>query len=722
VGTREAAEKIPNTKESKSAAQLRVTTNVRNTEDALRYFPSLFVRKRHIGDTQAPLATRTSGVGSSARSLIYVDGILLSALIGNNNSFASPRWGMVSPEEIQRVDVLYGPFSAAYPGNAIGAVVNITTRMPDKLEASATAATNLQTFDQYGTHGDFPAYQLAATIGDRVGPLSWFLSANHVDSRSQPLSYVTLARPAAESTAGTPVSGALPGRNRTGQPTYILGAGGLEHQRQDNLNLKLGLDLAPSLRLNWRTGLFLNDTAAHAETYLSDASDSPVFSGPVNTGGHGLTIPASAFSNQVYQLDERHWMHAVSLAHDGNKVFWSIIGSLYDYAKDDQRIPATALPGAEDDGPGSIVRMKGTGWRTLDLHAFTKLVPDHMLHGGAHYDGFTLRNRRFATGDWQEGSPGALVQLAQGHTRTLALWGEDEWSIAPDWTLTLGARYEWWKAYGGRNFSAAPALDVEQPSRTAQGLSPKASLRWQPSREWTGTLSAGRALRFPTVSELYQAISTGPTITVPNPDLNPEKATSAELAIERRIEGGRVRLSFFHERIDDALVSQSAALVPGSTTLFNFVQNIGRTRTNGAELVFDKRDLLPRLDLSGSVTLADPKIVSDPVFTAAEGKLIPQVPRSKATLVATWRADDRLSLTAAARYSSRIFGTIDNSDRVGHTYQGFEGYFVADARVLYRFSPHWSIAAGVENITNKRYFLFHPFPGRTFTAELHWSL
>jgi Mce-associated membrane protein len=26
---------------------------------------------------------------------------------------------MVTPEEIARVDVLYGPFSAAYPGNAV---------------------------------------------------------------------------------------------------------------------------------------------------------------------------------------------------------------------------------------------------------------------------------------------------------------------------------------------------------------------------------------------------------------------------------------------------------------------------------------------------------------------------------------------------------------------------------------------------------------------------
>ncbi len=722
VGTREAAQHTPNTEESIDAAGLRATINVHNSEDALRYFPSLFVRKRHIGDTQAPLATRTSGVGSSARSLIYADGILLSALIGNNNSLASPRWGMVSPEEIEKVDVLYGPFSAQYPGNSIGAVVNITTRMPDKLEASATTAVSLQQFDQYGTHGGYPAYQAAATLGDRAGPLSWFLSVNHVDSRSQPLAYVTVARPSAESPTGIPVSGAVPGLNRTGQPIDVIGAGGFEHQRQDNLELKLGLDLAPALRLSWRTGLFVNDTASRAQTYLTDPERRHVFSGPVNIDERAVSIPASAFSNQVYTLDERHWMHALTLAHDGSQFFWSIIASMYDYAKDDQRIPSIALPSAKDGGPGSIVRMNGTGWRTLDFHVFTKSVAGHELHGGAHYDGFTLENRRFATDDWLDGAAGSLLQAARGHTRTLALWAEDDWSVAPRWMLTLGARYEWWKAFGGRNFSASPPLDVDQPSRTAAGLSPKVSLRWQPSRRWTVTLSGGRALRFPTVSELYQAISTGPTITVPNPDLSPEKAMSAELAIERRIDDGRIRLSFFHESIRDALVSQSAPLAPGSTSLFNFVQNIGRTRTNGVELVVDKRNLLPRVDLSGSVTLADPRTVSDPVFPTAEGKLIPQVPRRKATLVATWRPDDRLSLTAAARYSSRMFGTIDNSDVVGHTWQGFEGYFVADARATYQLSPRWSIAVGVENLTDRRYFLFHPFPGRTFTAELHWNL
>ncbi len=41
------------------------------------------------------------------------------------------------PSEIERVDVLYGPFSAAYGGNSVGAVVDYVTRMPRRFEAHA---------------------------------------------------------------------------------------------------------------------------------------------------------------------------------------------------------------------------------------------------------------------------------------------------------------------------------------------------------------------------------------------------------------------------------------------------------------------------------------------------------------------------------------------------------------------------------------------------------
>ena len=56
--------------------------------------PRVQVRKRYIGDRNSIIATRTSGQTSSARSLVYADGVLLSNLLGNRYDFP-PRWNMV---------------------------------------------------------------------------------------------------------------------------------------------------------------------------------------------------------------------------------------------------------------------------------------------------------------------------------------------------------------------------------------------------------------------------------------------------------------------------------------------------------------------------------------------------------------------------------------------------------------------------------------------------
>ena len=128
---------IPTTIEGITRTQMEQTINATDSEDVLKYFPSLLVRKRYIGDyNHAILSSRASGTGNSARSAVYADGILLSNFLGNGVGGLSfvPRWGLVTPEEIERVDVMYGPFSAAYPGNSVGAVVDYVTRMPSRFE------------------------------------------------------------------------------------------------------------------------------------------------------------------------------------------------------------------------------------------------------------------------------------------------------------------------------------------------------------------------------------------------------------------------------------------------------------------------------------------------------------------------------------------------------------------------------------------------------------
>lgn len=702
------------------------TVNAVTVEDTVRYLPNLFVRRRHIGDTQAPVTTRTSGVGASARSLVYADGVLLSALIGNNNSNASPRWSMVAPTEVEQVQVSYGPFSAAYPGNSIGAVIAIATRTPTHFEADANVTYASQSFKQYGVKDSYPSWSVQADAGDRRGPVWWRLSYAHLDTESQPLSYITAQPSPRPPASATLVTGGFDDVNRTGQPIGVMGAGGLEHQRQDLAKLKLGWDVSPTLQAGYLLGYFVQDDDAHVISFLRDASGAPVYAGAVSLNGASYPLAPSAFTGGLYNLDEAHWMQALSFTGEPSPTFsWKAVASLYDYHRDRQRTP-DALPGGLNGGPGSILDMGGTGWRTLDLEGDWRpggAEGVHALRLGAHLDRYELRSRRFAASDWISGDEGALRSASLGKTETSALWLEDRVRLARPLVLTFGARVERWRAFGGLNYSASPALNVSQPKRSDSTVSPKAVLSWQESG-WRASASAGLAYRFPTVTELYQQVSVGPELRSPDPDLNPERAVATEVSLERRFGAQRqnsLRLSVFTEDVADALISQSTPLA-GSAQFVNFVQNVDKVRSRGAELAVEAHDVLTRgLDLSASATYVSSHIARDAALPGAKGKQTPQVPRWRWTAVASWRATPRLTLTAAARYSDRVYGTIDNSDVVAHTYQGFDGYFVADARAVLKLNDRWSASLGVDNLTDRRYYLFHPFPGRTVIAQLSYA-
>ena len=715
-----------NTVEGIDAAQIQATVNASTIEDALKYLPDVFIRQRHIGDTQDPITTRTSGVGSSARSLVYADGVLLSALIGNNNTNASPRWGMISPEEVQRIDDLYGPFSAAFPGNSIGEVVEITTKMPDHLQGGITAEGAWQDFSQYRTSNTYPTGRISGVVGDRIGKWSFWLSADHTDTEAQPLLYVTAA-PTAASAAAVPVTGALPYSSRTGAAVALLGAGAQEHQTVDNATLKVAYDLTPNVTAAYELGFFQNSDYGSVQTYLKNAAGQPVYSGLLNIGGKTYNVAPSAFSNDLYNLTEDHFMQSLSVgSHSGGVFDWSAIASWYDYAKDRQRGPSTALPGAYGGGAGTITSLDGSGWETLDLKGIWR--PEgagglNVVSFGAHYDRFKLDNPKYNTADWLEDNPTTTATLATGRTETEALWAQDQLRLTSQLKLTLGGRYERWSAFDGLNYSATPALNTRQPSLSADHFSPKAVLAYAPWEDWRFTASVAKAYRFPTVEELYQSVTTGATLAVPNPNLKPEDATSAELAGEKSWTGGRARLSLFGEWIDDALIAQTGVVNPAlPTVLASFTQNVDRVRNLGVELVADQHDVLVRgLELSGWVTYVDSRILADAGYAKAVGKQLPQLPRLRASAVATYRPAAPWAFTLAARYSDRSFGTIDNSDPVANTFTGFGAYFVADAHVRYQLDRHWAGDVGVDNLGGRSYFLYHPFPQRTVVAKLNYS-
>jgi iron complex outermembrane recepter protein len=689
--------------------------------------PSLFVRKRNDGDNQAVLATRSWGLSSSARTLIYFDDLLISALIGNNNSGASPHWNLVSPESIARIDFLDGPFSAAYPGNSVGGVLLITSKMPDKPFAIAKETVSVMPWNQYGTKDTYVTSQTSAAAGNRTGALSWLLSVNYLDSYQQPLTYTTNA------TVPGGTTGTFPALNKQGLPANVVGTGALAHSQQTSANLRLAYDITPLVQATYSLGVWNNVQTSNPQTYLtSTATGAPTFGG------------VAGFASNKYTWDQTHLSNALSLKSDTKGVYdFDLSASTYNYLQDILLNPFTVTPtGAGFSQNGKITRNDGTNWQNVDAKGIWRpfgFDGPQEISFGLHGDRYRFENPVFASSIWNAASStgtGQLYSEGLGETRTGALWVQDAWKIVPNLKLTLGGRLETWRALDGFNVNtiqnAAGVITstkaINQPELASTNFSPKASLSYDPNKDWNITANFGEAYRYPTVTELYQNISVNGIATFANPNLTPEQDLNGELNIERHWTDGRVRLILFEERVNNAIISQTNLAtnpVTGAQVPTTTIGNVAAIRMQGVELSGEKNNvLITGLQLFGSVTYVDSRILSDPTWAGTNpltglpdtvvGKRVPNVPDWRATFGVTYRPNDSWAYTVAARYSGKQYSTLDNTDIIPHVYGAFDNFFVVDMKVHYNATQNFSFDFGIDNLFNEQYFLFHPFPGRTF--------
>ncbi|MDO9359455.1 MAG: TonB-dependent receptor [Polaromonas sp.] len=728
---------IPTTIEGVTRQQIEEGINATDSEDALKYLPSLLVRKRYIGDyNHAILSSRASGTGNSARSAVYADGILLSNYLGNgiaNGTNYAPRWGLVTPEEIERVDVLYGPFSAAYPGNSVGAVVDYVTRMPQKFEAHAKVTAFNQNFRLYGSEGSYGGSQASASLGNRSGDWSWFINANRTTSSGQPLTFVTRTLSSVVS-AANPVTGAVAGLNTRNVPWLLIGGATQYETQQEHVKLKVAYDVSPTVRASYTLGYWDNNAQNRSESYLRNAAGQPVYSGNVSINGRAYTLAASDFAASNEALT--HVMHGLSVKSNTRGVFdWEVAASIYDYQTDQIRASTTAQPGSLAGGAGTLQDQDGTGWNNLALKGIWRpegLQGAHIVDFGYQQDSYRLRILKSnAVGSWLSGGAGTLVSDVGGRTQLRSLYAQDAWTFAPKWKTVLGARAENWTASSGfTTFGVGNAANTAYAARSESFVSPKAALSYQWTDDTTLKASTGRAVRFPTVGELYGATATVNSQYVNDPNLRPEKSWTSELSAEKDFGNALLRVTLFTENTRDSLYSQ-VTFDPAANSNISRVQNVGRIQTRGLEMAFNGTDILASsvgkgLGFSGSVTYADSRIKENSGFVATPGDTVgkyqPRVPVWRATALVSYRFDPAWTATFGARYSGNQFSSLDNSDVNGAAYMGTSKYFTTDVRVHYKVNKQWTAAFGIDNLNNYQYWNFHPYPQRTFTAELKVAL
>jgi iron complex outermembrane receptor protein len=423
---------VPAPTASKTADDLRAQ-NLVNPEDALKYVPNLTIRKRYIGDRNALIGGRSFSTLQAPRGLVLMDGYLLSNFLGR---FDAPRWNMLSPEEIERVDVLYGPFSALYPGNSIGTTVQVRTRRPDEREISVRTTAFGENFDQYGESEDFSGYQASGFFGDRFADGAWFtLAANYQDSTSHPMQYFTASQnqqgqfPATPgNVATTPVTGVIFDTDPFGSRRAVFGASGgaIDHTVQSQWKLRGGYALTDWLEAEGFIAEWRNDTENENRTFMRDESGQPVWQGRVIADGIVFDVPEAALAPST--RDERHlqWGTTLRTTRDTG---WNASAVFSEYLiREDSTLQAnSAIAPADVAWKGTSSERDGTGWHTFEVQGvYTPSDGDwtggaHTLAVGYHRNDYRLESPIYDTADWR--SPqGELIQDARGETSLQALY------------------------------------------------------------------------------------------------------------------------------------------------------------------------------------------------------------------------------------------------------------------------------------------------------------
>lgn len=718
--------RLPSSTASRSAEQLR-EQNLFNPEDALQYAPNTMVRKRYIGDRNALLAGRSFGTLQPSRALVYLDGYLISNFLGR---FDAPRWNMVSPEAIARVDVLYGPYSALYPGNSIGSTVAVTQRVPKGLEISGRVTGYLQRFSQYGHADDYDGQQLSLHLGQRFDSGLWLVAdLNHQDSTSQPMQFFTVSAnaagqfPAANGTA-TPVTGIVYDTDAKGLRRAVFGASGgaIDHTVQDTLNLRAGYRFTPTVEASGLAAWWTNGTELRNDSWLRDATGRTVWSGVVTDGTNRFTVPAASFAPST--RDELHQQLGFTLK-TRREAGWngSVVLSDYRIRKDASRQANQAEPLAAAGGPGTVTRRDGTGWRTAELQAtWTAADADsfaarHALALGLHRNSYRLDNTVRNAADWRGEEDAAPDQYYRGRTEVTAAYMQDAWQLNDALQLTLGLREERFRTFDGTQLGRGTV--VAYPARTLTGHSPKAALAWSVSDDLLVRLSAGRGVRFPNVEELYNGTITATSKTLSDPNLRPEVSDAVELSLEKEWTAHRLRVSLFHDSVRDAILRQTdITVVPNAT----YVSNVDRVKSRGIEFAWNaKRFLVDGLSLDANAAFTHATVTANAKDPQSVGKHWLRVPRSRASVLAAYRFAPAWMASVGWRHEGRAWNDVYNQDVNPDTYGGVSRLSQVDLRLAWHISRTVELALGVNNANGQSAFQSHPYPGRTVFTELRFT-
>jgi len=513
-----------------------------NLDQVLESVPGLHVALSPV--RFAPIySIRGMYTSSNPHVLVLMNGIPLTQMwIGDRGIASHPI------ADVSRIEVIRGPGSAVYGADAFSGVINIVTKSAEEksgvqINALTGSFDTTQASVLYGSKdNEYWGFDIAfsmeyfETEGDKD---------RIIDEDAQTLFY-----PLAQAITGKNASLA-PGPADT-RARWLDTRLDLKHdklqirmwnwQRKD---LGVGPGLAQALDPTGRgdANNYLVDLTYHNPAITRNIDFKTVISYmDINTTSQQRLFPAGT---------------VLPIGPDGNI--------------DPDPNSTTAVPVTFTDGMRGNPSVYETHTR-LDFSLFYTKIEKHRIRFGTGLLNAKVRaeeTKNFGPGVLENPAPGTEVDgtltdvsgtsdafFDSGERDVYYLSLQDEWSLAADWDLTAGIRYDDYSDFGNT-------------------INPRIALVWHPEYNMTTKLLYGRAFRPPSFLELF---SKNNPSAIGNPNLDPETIETVELVLNYQPTFDlRTTLNTYYYEIDDLI---EFVLSSGTTRV---AKNVGNRKGYGLE-------------------------------------------------------------------------------------------------------------------------------------------
>jgi outer membrane receptor protein involved in Fe transport len=287
---------------------------------------------------------------------------------------------------------------------------------------------------------------------------------------------------------------------------------------------------------------------------------------------------------------------------------------------------------------------------------------------------------------------------AGGRENNWGAYGEDMISLTRRTLLTLSGRVDRWlnfRAFSAKlPFSGTGGTVTPFPDRSESFFSPRLAVLQRVTSKVSLTGSAYRSFRAPTLNELYRSFRVGNIVTQANDQLLAERLTGAEAGaiVTGWDQHFMLRGNFFWSDITRPIANVTLSVAPDLITRQR--QNLGRTRSRGAEVEADER-LSNAITLSGSYEYTDATVTSFSANPALVGLWLPQVPHHQFTLQARY-VKPFVLVGVQGRYVGNQFDDDQNLLSLAR-------FFALDAIISHSLRPGVEVFVAGENLLNQQY-------------------